>query len=87
MKHYLIAATAALLIPATAFAGTVYTRAWCKDAVHGRGGSNGAGAYPWISGTFRGSTSDACWKHANDHKVRYGHQTGCSYVTPEGNIE
>ncbi len=86
MKRYLIAASAALLIPTMAMAGTVYTRAWCKDGVHGRGGSNGAGAYPWISRTFTGSTSDECWDYVRDHESRYGHNAGCSYVTPQGNI-
>jgi hypothetical protein len=85
MNKFLLAATAAFLIPATAFAGTVYTRAWCKDKIHGSPTSD-AGAYPWISSTFRGSTSDECWRYANDHKSRYGHQTGCSYVKSNGSI-
>lgn len=85
MKKIVIAATAALLVPTMALAGTVYTRAWCKDAIHGRPTSD-AGAYPWISRTFVGSTSDECWQYANDHKSRYGHQTGCSYVTSNGSV-
>jgi hypothetical protein len=87
MRRYFMPALAAIIIPSAVFAqGTVYTRAWCKDPVHGRGGTNGAGAYPWISGIFIGSTSDECSAFVAQHRQQYGHEAGCSYVTPAGKI-
>lgn len=80
MKRYLLIACAALLVPATALAGTVYTRAWCKNPAHGR---NPQGGYGWISETIVGSSSDECWRFANGHK-QPGHETGCTYVKPDG---
>lgn len=82
MKRILFAVMAATLIPATAMAGTVYTRAWCKHPAHGR---NDRGGYGWISHTFSGSTSDECWRFAKEHSgLGSGHQTGCSYVKADG---
>lgn len=85
---YLAVAVAALAPSVTSASApyTVYTRAWCKDSVHGRP-QPGAGAYPWISSVFISQNSDDCWRFVREHEAGYpGHDAGCSYVTPQGNI-
>jgi len=93
-KVYVVAMGLILsLAPLTAFAGTVYSRAWCKHSSHGSGGGQGGGAYPWISYVFvtqtpvAGDATAECWEYVRKHEVAYpGHDAGCSYTRADGTI-
>lgn len=77
-----LAVVCAIIIPTVAFAGTVYSRAWCKHPEHGK---SAGGRYGWITDVFEGNNADACWRAAREHSdPKNGHVTGCGYVNSSG---